>query len=113
MYRGGYMDLKIRAVSRELEKISEFIILARKRRHWTQQEMADRLGVTRITIRRLELGPGKVRLELFLNALNLLGLLEGFSEIANPMRDKKAINFELSVINKKQSPSIKNEEVDF
>lgn len=93
--------------------MSANLILARKRRNWSQQELADRLQVSRLTVRRLESTPGKVNLTIFLHALNLFGLLEGFSEIANPYRDKKAVLKELNDLRIKSAPSIKDEEVNF
>lgn len=107
------MKLKINLVESELKLIANYLTLARKRRNWSQQEMADRLQVTRLTIRRLEKDPGKVHLETFLRALHLLDLLEGFSEVANPVRDKKAVDFEVWSLKNKKAPRISDDEVNF
>ncbi|WP_206679108.1 helix-turn-helix transcriptional regulator [Caulobacter sp. RHG1] len=50
------------------------IQLARKERRMTAQELADRLGVSRGTVQRLEAGDPKVELGIAFEAFALLGL---------------------------------------
>jgi transcriptional regulator with XRE-family HTH domain len=50
------------------------IQLARRERRWTERELADRLGVTRPTVRKIEQGDLSVRLGSALEAAALLGV---------------------------------------
>ncbi len=48
--------------------------LARHERRWTLQELADRVGVTHVTMRKVEQGDLTVRLGIALEAAAILGV---------------------------------------
>jgi transcriptional regulator with XRE-family HTH domain len=48
--------------------------LARKERHWTLQELADRVGVTRVTMGKVERGDLTVSLGVALEAAAVVGV---------------------------------------
>lgn len=50
------------------------LLLARKQHQWRQQDLAERLGVTRQTVARLERGDPSIAVGVFLSALWLLDL---------------------------------------
>jgi transcriptional regulator with XRE-family HTH domain len=51
------------------------IQLARRERRWTLQELADRVGVTTVTMRKVERGDPSVRLGVAFEAATLTGVL--------------------------------------
>jgi transcriptional regulator with XRE-family HTH domain len=50
------------------------IQLARRKRRWTLQELADRAGVTAVTMRKVERGDPSVRLGIAFEAATLTGV---------------------------------------
>lgn len=54
--------------------LGQMIALERKGQKMTAQDLADRLGVTRHTLRRIENGDPKVELGIALEACTLLGI---------------------------------------
>ena len=73
---------------------------ARVRRRWNQANMAERIGVERRTIARLEEGDPGVSLGVFLTALWVLGLGPTAWDVANPESDKVG-----SFLEKQRQPS--------
>ncbi len=63
------------------------IRVARVRRRWSQAELAERMGVERRTISRLEQGNAGVGLGAFLAALWILGLWDTARAVADPAAD--------------------------
>lgn len=57
-----------------IELLGELIQLERKSRRMTAQELAERLGVARGTVLRLELGDPKVELGIAFEACTILGI---------------------------------------
>jgi transcriptional regulator with XRE-family HTH domain len=56
----------------------------RKLRGLTQSQLADRAGVTRRTVIRIERGDGKVSLEIALRTLHALGVLDSVPKALDP-----------------------------
>jgi transcriptional regulator with XRE-family HTH domain len=56
----------------------------RKLRGLTQGQLAERAGVNRRTIVRLERGDGQVRTEIFLRVVHALGILDRLSPALDP-----------------------------
>ena len=70
----------------ELE-LARAVIRERKRRHWTQQELAERVKLSPKTIRLVEEGHGgRLRLAGGLRLLRLLGLRLRFVPVVRPSR---------------------------
>lgn len=71
-------------VRRSLRQIAENLATWRKLRGLTQAQLADRAGVHRDTIGRLERGDGGVSLENVLRVLRGLGILDGVTRALDP-----------------------------
>jgi transcriptional regulator with XRE-family HTH domain len=72
------------AVGRALADTSRNLGAWRKLRGLTQAQLADRAGVSRSTLRRLEGGDGGVTLENTLRVLRALGILDDFPRALDP-----------------------------
>lgn len=64
------------------EGIGENIKLARKRRKLTTEQVAERAGIHRATLHRVEKGNPTVAIGLYFNVLKVLNLENDFSKIA-------------------------------
>lgn len=62
--------------------IGENIKLARKRRKLTAEQVAERAGIHRATLHRVEKGDPTVAIGLYFNVLKVLNLESDFSKIA-------------------------------
>lgn len=71
-----------------LEAYGERVQSARMRRRWSQAELAERMGVERRTVSRLEKGSPGVGVGAFLAALWVLDLWETARDVAIPSADK-------------------------
>ena len=72
---------------RQLETLGEHIRLARKRRGMTMQDMAERMFITRKTLKRLESGDPGCSMGILASALLVLGLEDDLDLIADPHND--------------------------
>jgi len=71
-------------VSRALRSLGEEIVIWRKLRGLTQAQLADRSGVARNTLNRLERGDGGISTENLLRILRGLGVLDNLSRGLDP-----------------------------
>ena len=82
-----------RQVSENLTVMGEQIMLARKRRHLSMQDIADRATVTRLTVSKVEHGDPSVAMGIYarvLFALNLEGdirLIAGNDALGRDLQD--------------------------
>jgi DNA-binding XRE family transcriptional regulator len=87
-YNVGYMPRNKRPVPapirRALQEVSENLAVWRKLRGLTQAQLADRAGVARDTIVRLEGGDGAVSTENLMRVLRALGILEELPRALDP-----------------------------
>lgn len=74
-----------------LEQMGQQLRLARVKRGLTEVEMADRMMVSRQTVRRLESGEPSVGLRVLASALHVLGLESNLSLLADPGADRAAL----------------------
>lgn len=74
-------------VERGLRKLGEDISLARRARKMSAQDFADRIGISRATLHRLETGDPGVGINTLAVALHALGRLDALIDIADPMHD--------------------------
>lgn len=88
--------------------LGERIVTARRRRRWSQLELARRAGISRQTLIRLEAGDMGARLETLSRVLNALSLsLEPLEAIADPASDAVGLSEELA-----RTPYQRNKVVD-
>jgi transcriptional regulator with XRE-family HTH domain len=71
-------------VRRALRQVAENVVTWRKLRGLTQAQLADRSGVARETLARLERGEGGVSLENLLRILRGLGVLDSLPTALDP-----------------------------
>ncbi|HBN26804.1 MAG TPA: transcriptional regulator [Desulfobacteraceae bacterium] len=62
------------SVRESLKEIGGMIACARKEKQWTQEELAKRIGINRMTVGRIEKGAIEVAIGWYLTAAWLLGL---------------------------------------
>lgn len=65
-----------------LEQLGENIKLAYKRRGYTQTQISERSGLSRLTIRKIEKGDPKVTIGHYVAVLSVLGLVSDFAKVA-------------------------------
>ncbi len=65
-----------------LEQLGENIKLAYKRRGYTQSQISERTGLSRLTIRKIEQGDAKVSIGHYVAVLSVLGLVGDFGRVA-------------------------------
>jgi transcriptional regulator with XRE-family HTH domain len=74
------------SIVRSMRELADDLVTWRKLRGLTQAQLADRAGISRDTLTRLEGGKSGVGLESFLRVLRALGLLEIVGEAFDPHR---------------------------
>ena len=71
-----------RALTQQRQLMGEQIMLARKRRHLSMQDIADRATVTRLTVSKVEHGEPTVSLGIYARVLLALNLEKDISLLA-------------------------------
>lgn len=74
-------------VLRSLIRLGQAISLARRRRHLTQQDLAERIGTTANTVRRMEAGHPGTALVHFARALQVFGELNQLDQLLDTPQD--------------------------
>jgi transcriptional regulator with XRE-family HTH domain len=74
-------------VVRSMDRLGQAVSLARRRRHWTQQELADRIGASANTVRRLESGFAGTALVHVVRALQVFGELDRLDALLDTSQD--------------------------
>lgn len=74
-----------------LQTLGEQLALGRLRRKESQRQWAARVGVSVPTLIRLEKGDPTVSMGVYASALWLLGLADGLAELADPAKDRWAL----------------------
>ena len=82
-------------VVRSLSRLGQAISLARRRRRLTQQELADRIGATANTVRRMENGHPGTAIMHIARALQVFGELGQLNQLLDTPQDTVGLNLEL------------------
>ncbi len=102
------------AAEKSLIQLGENLRIARTKRGWTMQSMADSMMVTRKTLSRLEKGDPGVGLGVLSTALFLLGLSDQLAAVASPGKDETGLQYEKRRMLKRVHPKKPDEkELDF
>lgn len=78
-------------VAAEIRRIGLGIQTARLRRNMSQEELADRIGVSFHTVRHMENGKPGTAFGTYVHALWALGILETLSSAADPALDAEGL----------------------
>ena len=70
------------SVERQLKALGERLKVARLRRTISASQFSERLGVSRETLRRLELGDPTIAVGTYMRALRVLGLEKDIEQVA-------------------------------
>ena len=82
MSKNTFGKMMPRALTQHLELMGEQIMLARKRRHLSMKDIADRATVTRLTVSKVEHGDPTVSMGIYARILFALNLEKDITLIA-------------------------------
>jgi DNA-binding XRE family transcriptional regulator len=74
-------------VARSLSRLGQKMSLARRRRHLTQEDLAQRIGASAHTVRRMEAGHPGTALVHLVRALQVFGELEQINQLLDTPMD--------------------------
>jgi len=74
-------------VERAIRKLGSDISLARRRRHISQASLAERMGASLSTIRRMEKGDARVPIHFFARALHVFGEIPALERLLHTAND--------------------------
>jgi transcriptional regulator with XRE-family HTH domain len=74
-------------VERAIRKLGSDISLARRRRHISQASLAERMGASLSTIRRIEKGDVRVPIHFFGRALHVFGQIQALERLLDTAND--------------------------
>lgn len=74
-------------VERAIAKLGRDLSMARRRRQLTQASLAERIGASLATVRRLEKGDPRIPLHFMARALHVFGELERLSQLLDTGED--------------------------
>lgn len=75
-------------VERALLKLGSDLSLARRRRHISQASLAERMGASLSTVRRMEKGDARVPIHFFARALHVFGELQALEHLLDTPNDE-------------------------
>jgi transcriptional regulator with XRE-family HTH domain len=75
-------------VERAIRKLGSDISLARRRRHLSQESLAERMGASLSTVRRMEQGNVRVPIHFFGRALHVFGEIQALERLLDTSNDE-------------------------
>jgi transcriptional regulator with XRE-family HTH domain len=93
------------AVEQTVAQVGRNIAIARLRRGWRQQDVADKAGITRATLVGIEQGKLGTGFGAYVAVLWALGLHEGVAQIAAPDADAEGSTLEIARLPRRARPS--------
>ena len=82
MSKNTFGKMMPRALAQQLQLMGEQIMLARRRRHLSMQDIADRATVSRLTVSKVEHGDPTVSMGIYARVLFALNLEKDLSLLA-------------------------------
>lgn len=79
-------------VARAITKLGEDINRARRRRRMTQQSLAERIGASLTTVKRMESGDPRIPLHFLARTLYVFGEIERISQLLDSGQDEIGLN---------------------
>ena len=73
---------------RAIEKLGHDLALARRRRYLSQASLAERMGASLSTVRRMEKGDARVPIHFFARALHVFGEIHALTNLLDTARDE-------------------------
>jgi transcriptional regulator with XRE-family HTH domain len=74
-------------VARAIHKLGGDLSLARRRRHISQASLAERMGASLSTVRRMEKGDARVPIHFFARALHVFGEIQALENLLDTAND--------------------------
>lgn len=93
------------AVSASISRLGEDLSAARRARRMSQSDLAERIGVARTTIVRMEMGNSQVSIGAIAAAAWVLGLEKNLAEAFAPEKDKELLKTARLALPRKIQPS--------
>ncbi|MFN8954970.1 MAG: multiprotein-bridging factor 1 family protein [Burkholderiales bacterium] len=78
-------------VTRSLARLGQAMSLARRRRHFSQQDLAERMGASVTTVRRMEAGYPGTALVHFARAMQVFGELGQLDQLLDTPQDTSGL----------------------
>ena len=75
-------------VERAIHKLGSDMSLARRRRHISQASLAERMGASLSTVRRMEQGDVRVPIHFFARALHVFGEIQALEHLLDTPNDE-------------------------
>lgn len=75
-------------VARAIRKLGGDISLARRRRHISQASLAERMGASLSTVRRMEKGDIRIPIHFFARALHVFGEIQALERLLDTPNDE-------------------------
>lgn len=75
-------------VGRAIQKLGSDISLARRRRHISQASLAERMGASLSTVRRMEKGDARIPIHFFARALHVFGEIQALEHLLDTPNDE-------------------------
>lgn len=82
------------AVEQSVQQLGRNIAVARLRRGWRQQDLAQKAGITRATLVGIEKGKLGTGIGAYVAVLWALGLHDGVAQLASPEQDAEGLTLE-------------------
>ena len=74
-------------VERAIRKLGSDVSLARRRRHISQASLAERIGASVSTIRRMEQGDVRVPIHFYARTMQVFGVLDALGQLIDTAQD--------------------------
>ena len=74
-------------IERAIAKLGHDVSLARRRRNFSQQSLAERMGASLSTVRRMEQGDFRVPIHFFARALHVFGEIQALAQLLDTAKD--------------------------